>query len=116
MTEKIREYECCALFQPELEAEALDSEVEAVSTLIKERGGEVARVDRWTKRFLAYPIKDHTEGYYVIYRWFSGTEVLPDLNYHLKYNDNCLRHLVLDYTDKERKRRKRLGKDETSEV
>ena len=114
MAEKIKDYECCALFQPELEAEQLDAEVAAIEDLIKERGGEVQRTDRWAKRFLAYPIKNHAEGFYVIFRWYSSRELLPDLDYHLKYNDNCLRHLVLDYTEKERKRRKRLGKDETA--
>lgn len=114
MAEKTKDYECCALFQPELEGEQLDAEVAAVEELIKGHGGEMQRTDRWAKRFLAYPIKEHKEGFYVIFRWFSSREVLHDLDYHLKYNDNCLRHLVLDYTEKERKRRKRLGKDETA--
>jgi len=116
MTERIKEYECCALFKPDLEPEQLDAEVEAVRALLSERAAEVARVDRWNKRFLAYPIKDYTEGYYVIYRWFGTKDVLPDLDYQLKYNENCLRHLVLDYTEKERKRRKRLGKAKAAKV
>jgi small subunit ribosomal protein S6 len=116
MAEKIKEYECCALFKPDLEPDQLDAEIDAVSKLLTEQGGHVARVDRWNKRFLAYPIKNYREGYYVIYRWFSSKDVLPDLNYMLKFSDNCLRYLVLDYTEKERKRRKRLGKGKTTEV
>jgi small subunit ribosomal protein S6 len=116
MADTVKEYECCALFKPDLEQEQLDAEVAAVKDLLEERGGKVARVDRWNKRFLAYPIQDHREGFYVIYRWFSTKHLLPDLNYHLKYNNNCLRYLVLDYTEKERKRRKRVGKRETTEV
>ena len=116
MAEKIKVYECCALFRPDLEPEVLDSEVEAVSKLIQDNGGEIERVDRWNKRLLAYQIKDYTEGMYVIYRWFSGKEVLPGLEYHLKFSDNCLRYLVIDYTEKERKRRKRRGKNQASKV
>ncbi|MCB1218064.1 30S ribosomal protein S6 [bacterium] len=114
MAEVIKEYELCALFRPDLEPSALDSEVETIQKLIGDRGGEIARVDRWNRRFLAYPIKEYREGFYVIYRWFSTTELLQDLQYHLRYDDNLLRYLVLDYTEKERKRRKRLGKVQTS--
>lgn len=116
MADKIKEYECCALYKPDLESELLDAEVDAVKKILEEQGGQVARIDRWNKRFLAYSIKDYREGFYVIYRWFSSKDVLPDLNYHLKFNDNCLRFLILDYTEKERKRRKRLGKGKTTEV
>jgi len=116
MADKLKEYECCVLFKPDLEPEQLDAEVEAVKEMIEERGGRVARVDRWSKRFLAYEIQGYREGFYVIYRWLSTKHLLPDLSYHLKYHDTSLRHLVLDYTEKERKRRKRLGKTKTAEV
>jgi len=116
MAEKIKEYECCVLFQPDLEPEQLDAEVEAIKELLEEQGSQIARIDRWNKRFLAYQIGNYREGFYVIYRWFSSKEALPGLEYHLKFNDNSLRHLILDYTEKERKRRKRLGKGKTAEV
>jgi small subunit ribosomal protein S6 len=112
-----REYECCALYRPDLEAEALDALIQGSSDLIVNRGGEVVRVDRWNKRFLAYPIKNYTEGFYVIYRFIANPQVLPDLNYQLRFSDDCLRYLVLDYTEKERKRRKRLaGRKARAEV
>lgn len=116
MTDKHKEYECCALYRPDLAKETLDAEVEAITNLITARGGEMARVDRWNKRFLAYPVKKFTEGFYVVYRWYSTKEPLQDLNYQLRFSENCLRHLVLDYTEKEAKRRKRLGKGKTSQV
>ncbi len=116
MAEVFKDYECCVLFQPELEDEALDQEVETIRELIANGGGDIQRVDRWSKRFLAYEIKGHAEGFYVIVRWFSTNELLPDLEYHLRYNDNSLRHLVIDYTEKQRKRSKRLGKNEAAQV
>jgi small subunit ribosomal protein S6 len=104
------------LFRPDVEPEKLDSEVEAIKGLLTSRGAEITRTDRWNKRFLAYPIKEYTEGFYVIFRWFGSPEPLPDLAYMLKFNDSVLRHMVLDYTEKERKRRKRLGKNEAKPV
>ncbi len=74
------------------------------------------RVDRWNKRYLAYPVKKYTEGFYVIYRWLSTKEVLADLEYHLRYSEDCLRHLVLDYTEIERKKRRRHGKAKATKV
>ena len=102
VAERIRDYECCALFRPDVEAEALDGAVQAVRDFITSHGGEVQRVDRWNKRLLAYPIKRYTDGFYVIYRFLGAPTLISELDYHLRY-------IVLDYTEKERKRRKRLG-------
>jgi small subunit ribosomal protein S6 len=109
VAERHRDYECCALFKPDLEPEELDAQVEAVSSLITNRGGKVERTDRWNKRLLAYPIKQYTDGYYVVYRFVANTTMMPDLNYHLRYSDSILRYLVLDYTEKDRKRNKRIA-------
>jgi len=109
VAERIREYECCALYRPDVEAETLDGAENAVRELVGNRGGEVRRVDRWNKRLLAYPIKRYTDGFYVIYHFAANPTLLPDLNYQLRYNDSVLRFLVLDVTEKERKRAKRLA-------
>jgi small subunit ribosomal protein S6 len=109
VAERIRDYECCALFRPDVETEALDAAVEAVRDFITSHGGEVQRMDRWNKRLLAYPIKRYTDGFYVIYRFAANPAMIGELDYMLRYNDNLLRYLMLDYTEKERKRRKRLA-------
>lgn len=109
MAERIRDYECCALYRPDVEAEALDAAVQAVRDFITSHGGEVQRVDRWNKRLLAYPIKRYTDGFYVVYRFLGAPAMISELDYQLRYNDAVLRYLVLDYTEKERKRRKRLA-------
>jgi small subunit ribosomal protein S6 len=109
VAERIREYEACAIYKGDSETEKLDEYVEAIRSLISNRGGEIVRIDRWNKRYLAYPIKRYTDGYYVVYRWHGSPELLPDFNYAMRYNDAVLRYLVLDYTEKERKRRKRMG-------
>ena len=52
----------------------------------------------------------------MIYRWLGTKEALPALDYQLRYGEQCLRHLVLDYTDMERKKRKRSGKAKAAQV
>lgn len=116
MAEHIKEYECCALYRPDMEPEQLDAAVQVVSDIITNHGGHILRVDRWNKRYLAYPVKKYTEGFYVIYRWVSTKEVLASLEYHLRYSEDCLRHLVLDYTEIERKKRRRHGKAKATKV
>jgi small subunit ribosomal protein S6 len=114
MAEQIKEYECCALYRPDLEPEQLDAQVAAVSDILTNHGAQILRVDRWNKRYLAYAVKKYTEGFYVIYRWLSSKDVLGGLDYLLRYDDNCLRHMVLDYTEIERKKRRRHGKAKTA--
>jgi small subunit ribosomal protein S6 len=116
MAEHHKEYECCALYRPDLEPEQLDAAVKTATDVITSHGGQVLRLDRWNKRYLAYAVKGYTEGHYVIYRWLGTKEVLPALDYQLRYGEQCLRHLVLDYTDVERKKRKRSGKAKAAQV
>lgn len=118
MAERIREYECCALYRADVDSEVIDQQIEAIRSQISNRGGEVLRVDRWNKRFLAYPVKRHIEGIYVIYRWLGTPALLPDINYQLRYNENCLRYMVLDYSEKVQKQRRRAirGKAKAEKV
>jgi small subunit ribosomal protein S6 len=109
VAEKVKQYELCVLIRPDIEEGVLDGVVSQVQDLITSRGGEILRTDRWNKRYLAYPIKKYTEGYYVIVRWLGTGDALADLNYQLRYNDNVLRHMILNYTETERKRKKRTG-------
>jgi small subunit ribosomal protein S6 len=57
------------------------------------------RLDIWGKRRLAYPVKKHNEGCYVLFRFQAESAVLPKLETHFKLSDAIIRHLVVFFDE-----------------
>ncbi|HHW71393.1 MAG TPA: 30S ribosomal protein S6 [Clostridiales bacterium] len=95
----MRKYETMYIIDPTLEEEAIHEVVERFSNLIKDQGGEVEKIDEWGKRRLAYPIKDHREGYYVVMNFSAEADVPQELERVYKITDSVLRYLIIREDD-----------------
>lgn len=93
-------YELMFILSPTLNESKRDASIQLVDKLLKENNAEVFHVDDWGKRELAYTIKGHNEGYYVIY-YFNAPNghFLSELEEDLKLDQGVLRHLVLKRSD-----------------
>ncbi len=88
-------YEAMYIIVPELDEETNRSVIEKFKGIVEQNGGEIAAVDEWGKRKLAYAIDYKTEGYYVLMS-FSGSSELPkELERNLKNDERVLRFLVI---------------------
>jgi len=58
-------------------------------------GGFGAQVNHWGKRTLAYPIKKHETGYYVVAKFDADGTALPEFERAIKLDDGVLRFLVV---------------------
>ncbi len=61
----MQNYELAFIVRPTIDEEGVTSVVEKVSQFVKTINGEVASIDVWGRRTLAYPINNHREGVYV---------------------------------------------------
>ena len=81
---------------PQMDDEGLQTTLERVNNDIGERGGTVVRQERWGgMRRLAYPIKDHNEGNYVLTYLELDPERASELEANLRVSENVLRHRLL---------------------
>ena len=96
----IREYEVMCILRPDLEEDALNADVAKIEETVTGSEGNVLKVDKWSKRPLAYEIKDYKEGFYVIFRVKGEKRLLKDLNYALKFHPDVIRYGVLAYEAK----------------
>ena len=87
-----------------LDDEVIDAQVTRVADLLKQRGAEVRKEDRWGKRRFAYEINHKQEGYYVVFEFVGGTE-LAQLERALRLADEIVRHKLLRLPDAEAIRR-----------
>ena len=88
-------YELIFILQADLDEASLNTAVDNVETLIKNNGGEIAKIDRWGKRRLAYPINKANEGYYVLVDFNYKPEEVAGLKRTLGYNEQVMRHIVV---------------------
>ncbi len=96
----MRPYEVMIIFDPGLEEDAIRAAVDRVAELIRARGGNPARVDRWGKRRLAYEIRHQREGYYVLLEATAEPAAMAELDRSLSFADEVLRHKVIRVPDR----------------
>jgi small subunit ribosomal protein S6 len=84
----IRPYEVVYIFDSALEDEAIAEKLTTVHAMI-----QVLNI--WGRRTLAYPIKRHTTGYYVVANFNTDATLLPEFERALKLDDAVLRFLVV---------------------
>lgn len=92
-------YELMFIVDPILEDEKKDATIETVKGII-EADGEIAKVDIWGMKKLAYPIQKKNEGYYVVVEFKASPELPKELDRRLKISDNIMRHLIINKDEK----------------
>jgi small subunit ribosomal protein S6 len=91
----LHEYELVVVINPEIIEEEVPAALDRVANAITSRGGEVAEVAPWGRRKLAYPIKSHVEGNYVLTNIRLDPARAHDLESSFLISDEILRHLLI---------------------
>jgi len=92
-------YEVMFILDPALEDAQKEASIETVKGIIAAEG-EVANVDVWGMRKLAYPIQKKTEGYYVVIEFKAQPTLPKELDRRLKISDNVMRHIIVNQDEK----------------
>jgi small subunit ribosomal protein S6 len=90
-----RQYEVVYIFDSALEEPAINERLERFHSLIQQPGADAPQVNHWGKRTLAYPIKKHETGYYVVAKFDAEGTALPEFERAIKLDDGVLRFLVV---------------------
>ena len=90
-----RPYEVVYIFDSALEETAINERLERFHALVQQAGAEAPQVNHWGKRTLAYPIKKHETGYYVVAKLDTDATALPEFERAIKLDEGVLRHLVV---------------------
>lgn len=91
----MRDYEAMVVLNPSLEGEKLETAITKIEKLLKKSKNEVAKVDKWGKRKLSYPIEHSDQGYYLVYYFKGEEESIKELNRVLKISDEVIRHKIV---------------------
>ncbi len=91
----MRDYELVVIIKPSVADDEVPATVEKTSQYITERGGSVAEVNQWGRKKLAYPIKDFTEGNYVLTQFSMDPQSTTELEANLELSEDILRYLLV---------------------
>lgn len=90
-----RHYELMMIVDPRLEDPAIQQTVDRYLGVVRERGGDVTKVDTWGRRKLAFEIKHLTEGYYVVAELQTDPATVAELDRVLRLADELVRHKIV---------------------
>jgi small subunit ribosomal protein S6 len=91
----MREYELTIIVPSDVEEPDLMALIDRVKALITDQGGEVAKLELWGTRRLAYPIKQVREGQYVFMVTQLPPQALAEVDRGIKLSEDILRHLFV---------------------
>jgi small subunit ribosomal protein S6 len=91
----MRDYELAFIVMPNVDDSGVTAVVDKISQFVKSGQGEVASVDVWGRRTLAYPINNHREGIYVLFQAKIPPASLNELERNLKLSEEIIRYLLI---------------------
>ncbi len=88
-------YEIVLVLKPLLPEDLKTKVLKKVEDYIESQKGKVIKKDVWGKKHLAYPIKKHEEGYYVLYTLNLSPDKLLEFQKELRLMGDVLRDMVI---------------------
>jgi len=90
----MRHYEIVFLVHPD-QSEQVPGMIERYTSVIKDGGGQIHRLEDWGRRHLAYPINKIHKAHYILMNIECGGDVLEELSHNFRFNDAIIRDLVI---------------------
>ena len=85
----MRSYEVVFALAPSLSEEEIDQSIATFSQAAEQEGATIVGVDKWGKRKLAFPVKKHRDGFYVVLTLEEGAaQAVRELERRFKVTDS----------------------------
>lgn len=88
-------YELALVVNAKIEDEARNKVVEDVKSLVVRFGGQIADVEEWGKKKLAYEIQKMGEGYYYFIHFDADSTAPGEIESRVRIMENVLRFLCV---------------------
>jgi small subunit ribosomal protein S6 len=90
-----RLYEVMFIVDPRLEDASIQQVVDRYLGVVKDQGGEIAKVDHWGRRKFAFEMQNLHEGYYVVAQCNAAAGAMNELDRVLRLADELVRHKIV---------------------
>lgn len=96
---KLRTYEALYIINPTLDDDAIQTVAKEVEDLVTNQGGAIVRSEIWGRRKLAYMVKKHTDGFYVLLRFTATADFVKKLETYYKLSESILRYHIVYFDE-----------------
>jgi len=96
---KLKNYEMMVALKPLLPDDLRKELHKEFVDMIQKDGGEILDVDVWGKRYLAYKIKGHNEGYYIVYNFKVSPDKVAEIKRQMQLKQEILRFMIVEVED-----------------
>lgn len=90
-----KDYELMVVIKPMLPEDIRSGVEKKLKAIIKKHDNEIVESDVWGKKHLAYPIKKHEEGYYIVYKLKCNPETVHEMGEEIKIINDILRYMLI---------------------
>ena len=91
----MRSYELMYILDPNLDEDASGALMAKIEDLMTKQGVEVEKTEPWGKRRLAYSIKGHRDGNYILSYLKAEATAISEMERRLRVTDGILRFLTV---------------------
>ena len=95
----MNKYESVIIINPSLEEQGIKEVITKFTDLINNNDGKVENVEEMGRRKLAYEIKKHAEGYYVVYTFEANPEFIKELERIYRITDSIMKFITIRKED-----------------
>ncbi len=107
----MRIYEELFIVRPNATEEEIDQAIEQIRQVVTGAGGTLDKVEKWGVRKLAYRVRKHEDGYYVLVQFSAPPDAVTEIERRLRVSDTVIKYLTVRIDRKlkrlEKKRRER---------
>lgn len=105
-----RTYEILFIADPNLGEPEVDALAALVQGHVEKDGGKLQKMEKWGKKRLAYAVRRHREGYYVLLVAEGTGVMVKEVERRLKVTDGIIRYLTVRVDEELRKAERRKAK------
>src|SRR6185503_5945878 len=105
-----RVYEILFIADPNLGEPEVDALAATVQGYAEKEGGRVTKVEKWGKKRLAYEVKRHAEGSYVLVVAEGRAEMVKEVERRMKVADGVIKFITVRVDDELRKADRRKAR------
>lgn len=87
-------YDVILIVHPELDETAFNGVVDRVKSWITDGGGQIAKVEPWGKRRMAYSIRKQREGQYVLVNADMAPTFTAELDRNIRLLEPVIRYMI----------------------
>mgnify|MGYP001328637347 FL=1 len=91
----MKRYEVVGIVKADLTEDDLAAIIERSQTIITERKGVIAKVEKWGKRRLAYEINKQKDGFYFLIDFAGDGPIVMEIERNFKIDDRILKFMTV---------------------